>query len=65
MFNQIPKLASSADYPRWSQTIQVYLGVQRVLKVITKSPPALVAATATTPSNQDEVDTWEELEGIA
>jgi hypothetical protein len=39
--------------------------VQRALKVINKSPPALVAATATTPSNQDEVDAWEELEGIA
>jgi hypothetical protein len=25
----------------------------------------LVAATATTPSNQDEIDAWEELEGIA
>jgi hypothetical protein len=65
MFNEIPKLSSSADYPRWSQTIQAYLRVQKVLKVITKSPPTLVLATSTTPSNQDAVDAWEELEGIA
>jgi hypothetical protein len=61
MFNEIPKLASSTDYPRWAQTVSAYLGVQKALKVITKSPPVLNTAA----TNQDELDTWEELEGLA
>jgi hypothetical protein len=61
MFNETPKLASSSDYPRWAQTVSAYLGVQKALKVITKSPPVL----NTVGSNQDELDTWEELKGLA
>jgi hypothetical protein len=38
MFNEIPKLALSSDYPRWAQTISAYLGVQKALKVVTKAP---------------------------
>jgi hypothetical protein len=60
MFNEIPKLTSSTDYPRWSQMLSTYLGVQKALKVITKSPAIL----NTTGTNQDECNTWEELEGI-
>src|ERR1700750_1804475 len=61
MFSEIPKLTSSSDYPRWAQTVTAYLGVQKALKVIKKSPVTLNAAG----SNQDEVDAWEEVEGIA
>jgi hypothetical protein len=61
MFNEISKLASSTDYPRWSQTLSTYLGMQKALKVITKTAPVLNSAR----TNQDEVVTWEELEGIA
>jgi hypothetical protein len=61
MFNEIPKLASSSDYPRWAQTVSAYLGVQKALKVITKSPPVLNTAG----TNQDELNTWEELKGLA
>jgi hypothetical protein len=39
MFSEIPKLASSADYPRWAQTVQAYLGIQKGLKVLTKTAP--------------------------
>ena len=61
MFAEIPKLSSSSDYPRWSQTITAYLGVQKALKVITKEPPNPKAEGF----KQEEMDTWEELEGIA
>jgi hypothetical protein len=61
MFNKIPKLALPSDYPRWAQTVSAYLGVQKALNVITKSPPVLNTAG----SNQDELNTWEELEGLA
>jgi hypothetical protein len=55
MFNEIPKLASSRDYLRWAQTVSAYLGVQKALKVITKTPTVLVKTT--TRDNQDELDT--------
>jgi hypothetical protein len=61
MFNKTSKLASSNDYPRWSQTVSAYLDIQKALKVIIKSPPTLNTAG----SNQDELNTWEELEGLA
>src|ERR1700735_3135264 len=61
MFNEIPKLTSSNDYPRWKQTVTAYLGVQKALKVIRRSPPQLDAER----SNEVEVEAWEELEGIA
>jgi hypothetical protein len=33
-FSEIPKLASSSDYPRWAKTISADLGVQKALKVV-------------------------------
>jgi hypothetical protein len=61
MFSEIPKLTSSSDYPRWSQTISAYLGVQKAGKVLTKTAPVLLKDA----SNQDAVDAWDECEGIA
>jgi hypothetical protein len=61
MFSEIPKLTSSSDYPRWSQTVTAYLGVQKALKVITRSGPTLDVKVG----NEAECDAWEELEGIA
>jgi hypothetical protein len=60
MFSEIPKLASSSDYPRWKQTVTAYLGVQKALKVIKRSPPVFDPKK----DNTAEVETWEELEGI-
>ena len=59
MFSEIPKL-SSTDYPRWSQTVKAYLGVQKALKVITKNKPSPTAEDA----NADAIEAWEELKGI-
>jgi hypothetical protein len=61
MFSEIPKLASSSDYPRWSQTVTAYLGVQKAGKVLTKTAPVLLKDA----SNQEAVDSWDELEDIA
>jgi hypothetical protein len=61
MFSEIPKLTSSSDYPRWSQTVTAYLGVQKALKVITRAGPTLDVKIG----NEAECDAWEELEGIA
>jgi hypothetical protein len=61
MFSEFPKLASSSDYPRWSQTVTAYLGVQKAGKVLTKTTPVLLRDG----SNQDAVDSWDELEDIA
>jgi hypothetical protein len=64
MFNEIPKLSTSSDYPRWAQTVSAYLGVQKAIKVITKTAPVLEKAKDGT-SNQEAIDAWEELEHIA
>jgi hypothetical protein len=61
MFSEIPKLTSSSDYPRWSQTVATYLGVQKAGKVLSKDAPVLLKDN----SNQDAVDAWEECEEIA
>src|SRR5919205_191298 len=62
MFAEIPKLTSSADYPRWSQTILAYLGTQKAKKVVTKSRPQ---AAKDDEKDQAAVDAWMELEDIA
>jgi hypothetical protein len=59
MFSEIPKLTSSSDYPRWSQTVAAYLGVEKA--GLSKTAPIL----ATNGSNQDAVDAWDECEDIA
>jgi hypothetical protein len=61
MFSEIPKLASSSDYPRWAKTISAYLGVQKALKVVMRTAPVLLNDK----SNQAAVNSWEELEDLA
>ena len=64
MFSEIPKLTSSADYPRWAQTITAYLGVQKAWKAVTKPAPTYVKVEGEG-DNQAAIDAWEEAEGIA
>jgi hypothetical protein len=61
MFSEIPKLSTSADYPRWAQTVSTYLGIQKAGKVLTKTAPVL----AKDGSSQEAIDAWEELKEIA
>ena len=64
MFAEIPKLTSSADYPRWAQTITAYLRVQKAWKTVIKNAPAYVKVE-NAGDNQEEIDAWEEAEGVA
>ena len=60
MFAKIPKLSSSAAYPRWAQTITAYLGIQKAWKTVIKNPPIKIEG-----EGDKEIDDWEEAEGVA